>query len=175
MSNAVLAAIAERRSIRQYTPEPITKGELDALLKAAVEAPSAHNSQPWHFSVVQSAAVLGEINEETKKTFNVPDIFYGAPVVIFISVPTGGEFAAFVKVDAGIAVQNLALAAQALGLGSVILGLPFIAFSGERADHFKKLLKFPEGNEFAIAIAVGHAAATKEAHPVDADKIDIIA
>ncbi|MDR3209739.1 MAG: nitroreductase family protein [Oscillospiraceae bacterium] len=175
MSNPVLTAISERRSIRAYAPEQITQAQLDALIQAALESPSAHNSQPWHFSVVQSRAILDELNAETGKTFQFPDLYYGAPTVIFISIKAEGQFAALASVDAGIAVENIALAAQSLGLGSVILGLPALAFTGERAAYFKTLLKFPEGNEFIIAIAVGTGTATKEPHPVEPGKVDILA
>ncbi|MDR3277198.1 MAG: nitroreductase family protein [Oscillospiraceae bacterium] len=174
MSNPVLTAISERRSIREYKPEQITKEQLDTLLQAAQQAPSAHNSQPSRFTVVQNRDILTEINEETRKTLDHPDIFYNAPTVIFVSVPVGGQFAAFTKVDSGIAVENIALAAYALGLGSVILGLPALALTGERSDYFKSLLKIPPENEFAIAIAVGVAAATKEAHPIEPDRVQYI-
>jgi nitroreductase len=174
MGNSVLTAIAERRSIREYKPEQLTKEQLDTLLAAAQQAPSAHNSQPSRFTVVQDRAIFAEINAETRKTIDHPDIFYNAPTVIFISVPIGGPFAAFTKVDSGIAVQNIALAAYSLGLGSVILGLPAIAFTGARADYFKSLLKIPSEHEFAIAVAVGSADETKDAHPIESDRIQYL-
>jgi nitroreductase len=71
-------------------------------------------------------------------------------------------------------VQNIALAAHSLGLGSVILGLPDAAFTGSRGDHFNKLLKFPENHVFAVAIAIGVPNATKEAHPIEPGRIDYI-
>ena len=170
--NFVLDAIAGRRSVRAYKPQTVTKDQLDALLKAAVESPSARNLQPWHFTIVQSAAILDEVNQEALKNFSLPpirDIFYGAPLVIFISADQQNSFG---KMDSGIAVQTLSLAAWSLGLGSVILGMPGGAFIGDRKEYFEKLLKFPEGYEFAIAIAIGEAADTKEAHPVEPGKID---
>jgi hypothetical protein len=53
----------------------------------------------------------------------------------------------------------------------VILGLPDAAFTGTRGDYFNKLLKFPAGHSFAVAIAVGVPAGTKEAHPIESDRI----
>jgi len=170
-NEAVLKAIEERRSIRGYKKDQITKAELDALLKAAVEAPSAMNAQPWHFTVVQNQALLDELNQEIAKNFkqDTGDVFYGAPTVIIISCDPVARWARF---DSGLATQNIALAATGLGLGSIILGMPEAAFAGDKKDYFQKKLKFPEGKEFAVAIAVGYAATTKEAHPVKPDLID---
>jgi nitroreductase len=170
MSNPVLSAIADRRSIRAYTPQQLTKEQLDTLLQAGLQSPSARNSQPWHFSVVQNPAILAEINQEAAKTFNQDfgDIFYAAPTVIFISCDAASRWG---RLDCGIAVQTIALAAHALGLGSVILGLPEGAFTGPRTAYFNQLLRFPEGHSFAVAIALGVPAASKEAHPIEPNRI----
>jgi len=172
MTNPVLTAISERRSIRQYKPEQITEEQLQALLRVAVESPSARNLQPWHFTVVQDAAVLAEVNAEATAILGREgDIFYAAPTAIFISADRENDWS---KLDSGIAVQNIAIATQSLGLGSVILGLPAAAFKGPRADYFAKLLKFPATHEFAVAIAVGYPDCTKEAHPVEDGRVDFV-
>ena len=67
--------------------------------------------------------------------------------------------------------ENIALAAESLGLGSVILGMPGDAFKGDQKEKFKKALRFPEGWDFVIAIAIGVPKDTKEPHPVKEDKI----
>ena len=171
MTNTVLDAIADRRSIRGYAAQQLSKDQLDALLKAAVESPSARNSQPWHFSVVQNPDILDEINAEAYQNMGREkgDIFYGAPTVIFLSCVADDRWT---RLDCGIAVQTLALAAHSLGLGSVILGLPEAAFTGLRGDYFNRRLKFPEGHSFAVAIAIGVPTTTKDAHPVLPGKID---
>ena len=132
----------------------------------------AVNIQPWHFTVPQDAAVLAEVNAEAAVILGCEgDIFYAAPTTIFISADRDSDWA---KLDSGIAVQNIALAAQSLGLGTVILGLPAAAFKGSRAEYFSKLLKFPVTHEFAIAIAVGYPDCSKEAHPVGDGRIAYI-
>ena len=173
MSNPVLDAISNRRSIRGYRKDALAKEQLDALLKAAAEAPSARNRQPWHFTVVRNMDVVAEVNAEANKIIgeDMGDIFHGAPTVIFISGEKGWKWS---KLDAGIAVQTIALAAHSMGLGSVILGLPDAAFMGPRAEYFDKLLKFPENYEFAIAIAVGVPNTTKEAHDILPDKVQYV-
>jgi nitroreductase len=173
MGNPVLNAISERRSIRSYKDQKITQDQFDILLKAAVEAPSAWNAQPWHFSVVQNTAVFKEISQEVSKYMNqdMGDIFHGAPAAIFLSCDPVARWA---RIDCGIAVQNIALAAHSIGLGTVILGRPDPAFTGSRRAYYDKLLQFPQGYGFAIAIAVGVPAGTKEAHPLEPDRITFV-
>ena len=173
MNNPVLSAIAERRSIRSYKNEAVTKEQFDTLIKAGQEAPSARNSQPWHFSVVRSRALLEEISSEVIKNIkeDLGDIFHGAQAAIFISCDPASRWG---RLDCGIAVQTIALAAHAMGLGSVILGRPEPAFTGPKGDHYNKLLKFPEGHSFAVAIAIGVPAGTKEAHPIEGGRVSFI-
>lgn len=181
--NETLSLIASRRSHRAYLPEQISKEQLDALLLAAVQSPSAVNRQPWHFAAVQDKALLEGINrsvcEEARKnenpgprfadpTFNV---FYHAPTVIFISSTKDNKWSG---IDCGIATQNIVLAAESMGLGSVILGLPRFAFEGERAAEIEKALGFPENYSFVIAISVGKPADTKPEHPVGENKVTVI-
>ena len=173
MDNQVLKAIADRRSIRSYKEEKVSREQIDILLKAAVEAPSARNAQPWHFTVVQNEALLKEIYDEVKANMkeDIANIFHGAKTVIFLSCDPDSRWG---RLDFGIAVQNIALAAHAIGLGTVILGRPEPAFTGQRGAEFDKKLKFPEGHKFAVSIAVGHPAGTKDAHPVEADRISFV-
>lgn len=174
MQNCVLQTIARRVSHRAYHSTPVREEDVQAILDAALQAPSANNRQPWHFSVVQDAALLARINAAARRQAlqKAPDqrsarfedeqfdVFYHAPLVIFISAPQ----AQIVSVDCGIAVAHMALAAQSLGLGSVILGLPREAFAGERAQQWMEALEFPAGHVFQIAIAIGQAADEKAQH-----------
>ena len=143
--NPVLQAIRDRRSIRGYTPEPLQPEQLEKILQAALEAPSARNTQPWHFSAVTNQALLDEFDadfhEITRATRDLKDSYH-----LFFHAP--------------------ALAAQSLGLGSVILGMPKDVFLSPRGEYYRRKMDFPEGYQFAIAIALGNPATTKEAHPI---------
>lgn len=183
--NQVLSTIEARRSHRAYQPAQLSKDQLDAILKAALEAPSALNRQPWHYTVVQNQEVLAKVHAAAKENAMKRDpsqrsprfqdeafhIFYHAPTVIFLSADPANDYA---RIDCGIAVQTIALAAESLGLGSVILGLPKEAFLSEKADELRKLLKFPEGSDFVIAIALGTPADDKPAHEIGENKITLI-
>jgi len=174
----VLKAIEGRRSHRVYQQEQLPEEILSAVLKAGLEAPSARNRQPWHFSVVQDPALIQEIHDEAagvmgksgSPRFADPafQMFYHAPTVIFLF---GDQENPWTPVDCGIAVENMALAAESLGIGSVILGLPKPAFMGEKADSLRARLACPEGYDFVIALALGYAADRKEPHDLREEKI----
>lgn len=185
MTHPVLDIISARRSHRAYQTTPVTPQQLDAILKAAVEAPSAVNRQPWRFTVVRDQQLLQEMSDEVRAQAMKADpdrrsprmadpdyhVFYRAPLVIFLCADPAWRYSAL---DCGIAVQNIALAAECLGLGSVILGMPRDAFAGDKADEFKKRLQFPENCEFQIAISIGVPADDKPAHPVNEGLISFV-
>ncbi len=177
----VLQAITNRRSHRAYKAEQLPEKVLEKILRAGLEAPSARNHQPWHFSVVQNPELIQEVHDEAARVmgregsprFADPDfqIFYYAPTVVFIF---GEKGFSWTDVDCGIAVENMALAAEGLGIGSVILGLPKPAFQGNKADELRNRLQCPEGYDFVIALALGYSTDTKAAHDLREEKISRI-
>ena len=185
MENQTLALISSRRSHRAYEKTPLTQEQLDALLKAAVASPSAVNRQPWHFTVVRNQELLDEMNRAVWEQMmkRRPDqrsprfadsnfhVFYHAPTVIVLSGMPGNHYT---HMDCGIAVENIALAAESMGLGRVILGMPRDAFAGDRAEAFRKALHFPEGWDYVVAIAVGVPTDTKDAHVVGEGKVSFV-
>ena len=171
--NEILKVIKERSSTRGYTAEKLTEAELGALIDAGLQAPTAANRQEIHFSVVDGEnPILEEIQQEMLagrggSAAPAHNFYYEAPVVIILS---GNAAFSWSAVDAGIAVENIALAAESLGLGNVILGCIKDAMAGAKKEHFAKALGFPEGYEYEVAIAVGRKAATKTPHEYDAAK-----
>ena len=170
--NSILGAIEKRSSTRGYTPEKLTDAELERLLKAGLQAPTAANRQEIHITVVDgSHPILAEIEAEKNLQMNVQtprdNFYYSAPLVLILS---GNKNFPWSALDAGIAVENIALAAEGLGLGSVIIGVIKGAMSGEKKAYFAETLKFPENYEFEIAVAIGHKAAEKEPHGYDMEK-----
>ena len=165
----VLDVIAKRSSIRAYTDEKLTAEEIKALLTAGLQAPTARNAQEIHISVLDgSNPILGELEEAKQQILNSPtNFYYNAPTVLILSAEAANGWR---EIDAGITVENIALAAQSLGLGNVIIGAIKGVFAGEKKTYFEKALQFPEGYEFAIGIAIGHTAAGKEPHEIDFDK-----
>lgn len=181
--NEVLNAIEKRSSTRGYTQEPLTEEEIKTLVTAGLQAPTAANRQEVHFSVVSGDnPILGEIEqekrrimaaskdtEEAKKAIfdNPSNFYYNAPTVIFI---TNDKNMAFGKIDAGIATENIAIAAEGMGLGSLIIGIIKSAMDGEKKEYFEKALGIPENHEFAVAVALGHKNVEKVPHTYDEAK-----
>lgn len=170
MSN-VIDAIKKRSSTRGYTTEALTETELKTLLHAGLQAPTAANRQEIHFTVVKGDhPLLAELEAEKNRLRDLTNLehnfYYEAPVVILLSADSSFRWSA---VDAGIAVENMALAAEELDLGSLIIGCIYDALRGEKKEYFSKALHFPNDYQYEIAIAFGHKAVTKEPHTYDAD------
>ncbi len=169
--NNVIGTIKKRSSTRGYTPEPLTEEELNALLHAGLQAPTAANRQEIHFTVLKGDnPILQELEDEKNRLRGLSalphNFYYEAPVVIVMSADSTYRWS---PLDAGIAVENMALAAEALRLGSLIIGCIYDALRGEKKDYFAKALRFPEQYEFEIAIAFGHKAVEKDPHTYDAE------
>ena len=152
-------AIAERRSTRAYKDQKITREQIDILLKAARESPSARNSQPWYFSVTENTSFFKEINAEVVKVLgeDVGDIFHGAPLAIFLSCDASTRWG---RLDCGIAVMSMAAAASSLGLGCVPIG----GIRNNPGDIID-LLGLPPLTYAPIGLAVGHVDAPSLKRP----------
>ena len=182
--NDVIKAINDRYTCRDYSSTPLTDDQIKALVTAALAAPSAMNRQPWHVIVITNKAMLEEYDAEAISILKTKSpemyermmdrggkILYNAPCLIVLatdnSIDTG-------PLDSGIAVQNIALAAHSMGLGSVICGVAGYPLSGPRAKEWAERLKMPEGYSFAISIGVGTALSGKEPHELDFGKVTYI-
>jgi nitroreductase len=167
--NQILQTIKERSSARAYSAKKLTDSELNTILEAGLQAPTGMNKQEIHFSVVDGEnPVLAELDEEKRRLRGQGEqphnFYYEAPTVIFLSAEEGFKWS---TVDAGIAVQNMTLAAESLGLGSVILGCVYDALRGEKREYFSEKLQIPAGYSFEIAISVGHRSDDKAPHEYD--------
>ncbi len=149
----MLETIFARRSIRKYTGEPVTEEQVQKLLEAAMAAPSANNSQPWHFVVVQDREQLRRLAEAHP---------YGkmqAEAALSIAVCADPSLSPRYWVqDCSAATENLLLAATALGLGGVWLG---VYPNQDRVARVREVLGIPEGIEVLCLVAIGHPAEKK--------------
>ena len=148
--------IFHRRSIRKFTPQPVTQGEIEIFLKAAMAAPSAVNSQPWEFIVVD--------DPETLKKLKRVSLFSSrnAPLaIVVLGSPQKAGNPAGVKFwiqDCSAAMQNILLAAVSLGLGGVWIGIHPIKSVEEKV---RSLLAIPpESTPLGMAL-IGHPAEQK--------------
>jgi F420 biosynthesis protein FbiB-like protein len=150
-----LEAITARRSIRKFTDRPVTEEDVNAVLAAAVLAPSGKNRQPWRFVVVagddkraQMIRVMRQGIAERKAQGMEPGsaimtarVMEGAPVTIFVFNPQGAhpwvshsiEQTLMETVDTqsiGAAIQNMLLTAQGMGLGTLWMCDVWSAYRG---------------------------------------------
>ena len=182
--NETLKTIMARNSCRDFKDTPLTKQQLDTIIGAALAAPSAMNRQPWHLVVVQNKAFIEEMDADGMGTLAAAEdqtvynrfkerggkLFYNAPCLVYIL----GDGSPYSKMDSGILCQNIALAAQSIGLSSCIVGMANVPLTGLRGGEYKKRMNFPEGYEFAIGILLGNPISGKEPHEPDFSKVSYV-
>ena len=188
MSNPVQKAILDRRSTRGFDRVPLTEEEIKNLLEAALAAPSAMNRQPWHFTFVKDRAMLDEFNAAAKaymlknaapeRRAALEDPAYeplmGAPLYVIITAEKENQ-GYYARLDSGIAVENLAISAMGMGLGSVIVGMFRDMFETSAVGaELKEKFGIPAGREYMIGILIGHNTVTKDAHPIMENRYNIV-
>lgn len=178
----VLQTIAKRSSTRKFKAQPLTKEQIMQLVDAGLQAPTARNEQEVNICVIagdspllqeieeeKRAIILKNADEKAKETIqnNPNNFYYSAPIVFILSADKDFRWS---KVDAGICVENMALAAEAMGLGSLIIGSIYDALYGGKKAYFEQKLCFPDNHEYAIALAAGYKDMDKIPHEIDRDK-----
>ena len=157
-ADAVLENIHSRKSVRQYTSEPVSESDIQTILKAAMAAPSAVNFQPWRFVVVterEQLDAMAEILPYAKMLRQAP----AAIVVCGETLWMGGNENPYWQQDCAAATQNLLLAVEALGLGAVWTGVY------PNQDLYPKLhnyLNLPSTVQPFCCIPVGHPAGNEQ-------------
>ncbi|MBI5540856.1 MAG: nitroreductase family protein [Bacteroidia bacterium] len=142
--------IISRRSIRKYNSEPVSKEDIEQLLKAASYAPSANNYQPWQFLVITEREMLDKLSV----VHPYAKMLTQAQVAIMVC----GDYdiqteLGYQVVDCCAATQNILLAAHSIGLGTVWLGLyP----RQERITDMRKIFNLPENITPISLVAIGH-------------------
>lgn len=120
-----IEAIMTRRSIRAFASQPVSEEQLEILLAAAMNAPSAGDGRPWHFVVTTDRARLDALADAVDAG---NPMFRQAQAAILICLDESLEkFKGFAPQDCSCAAQNLQLAAHDLGLGTVwvaVIGIP---------------------------------------------------
>ena len=148
--NQAIKTIITRRSIRHYSDSPVTDEEVTAILTAAMSAPSAGNEQPWEFIIIRDKKTLSSIT----KIHPYAQMLEEASVAITVCGDILKEkHQGFWVQDCSAATQNILLAAHALGLGAVWLGIHPIK---ERVDGIAKLLHLPSNIVSLSLVPVGH-------------------
>lgn len=144
----VTEAMKDRFSCRKFTDEQLTGEELDAILEAGRIAPSACNNQPWRFIVLQGDD-LAKVDACSKCRYNAPT----AILVCFNkdeSAKNPDVTPDYGWIDSGLAIMQMALEAQSLGLASCIVG----AYDPMAA---RKAMNIPDNLTTYQFLMLGHA------------------
>lgn len=147
-----MEAIFNRRSVRKYKDQVVEKDKIIELLKAAMQAPSAGNQQPWEFIVVQEKHTLKELSLASPFAKFVED----APLaIVLLSDEERLKYPQNWQQDMGAAAENILLEATDLGLGGVWLGVaPF----EDREENIRNLFQLNDNLRPYCVIALGYPA-----------------
>lgn len=158
--------VFERRSIRKYTDEMVSEGEIKRLLMAAMSAPSAVNQQPWQFIVIDNKGIMSAIADIHPYANMLREAKYAIVVCGDLEKASHKQF--WVQ-DCSAATENILVAAHEMGLGSVWVGLyP----EEERVQPIQKILELPEYIIPLCILPIGRPGEKKEpANRYDENKV----
>ncbi|HCK99243.1 MAG TPA: NAD(P)H nitroreductase [Candidatus Marinimicrobia bacterium] len=154
-----LELVQKRQSTRKYLPRPVDRKLIDQCIEAARLAPSARNSQPWSFIVIDDPKIIAEVSKKAFSGLYKSTSFAGkAPVLIAVITEKtdyitrlGAQIRniKYSLIDIGIACEHLILQAEELGLGTCWLGW----FNTKQV---KKVLQLPRSTQIDILISLGY-------------------
>ena len=155
-------SIFKRRSIRNYTEDPISDEDLDQIMKAGQCAPTAMGKRPWHFISVRSREILDQI----PKIHPFAKMASGSNLAVIVCGDTRIQnVEGYMSQDLSAATQNILIEATDLGIGSVWCG---IYPRAGRISGFRNLLNIPEEIIPFSLIVMGYPAEV----PEDRDRYD---
>lgn len=142
--------IFNRRSIRKFQDKPVEQDKIDQLLRAAMQAPSAGNQQPWEFIVVKEKDTLQKLSEMTPYSKPAKE----APMAFILLADTRNlRHPSFWQQDLSAALENLLIEAVHLNLGTVWMGVA----TNEAAEKFlTDMYQLPDYIRPFALVAVGY-------------------
>ncbi|MBR5873880.1 MAG: nitroreductase family protein [Oscillospiraceae bacterium] len=152
--------IFNRRSVRKYTEQKIEPEKIDRMLRAAMQAPSAGNQQPWEFIVIDDKETLVKLADFSRYAKMLP----GAALGIVVLERQTLKYPPLVEQDLGACVQNLMLQATEDGLGTVWLG---ISRGDEREAFVAEMFNLPESVRPYGVVSIGYPEDENANHFVD--------
>lgn len=153
-TNSIIRTIHNRKSVRHYTDEDVTKDQLETLLKAAMAAPSARNMQPWAFICITKREILDQLANGLPYA---KMLFRAKAAIVVCGIPDkSGQDSpeGYWVQDCSAATQNILLAAEAIGLGTVWTG---VYPRPERISVVRSVLGIPEAVFPLNVIPIGYS------------------
>lgn len=157
----VLDVISKRRTVRAFTDEEVTDKQIETILEMAMYAPTYMNRKPWHFVVVRDK----KLQETLGETLGVRPYIQQASAVI--AVYGDPNISNTWELDGCAAIENMLIAATALGLGSAWAGSPGNLAWGQAEELMKDALKVPAGLRALSLVCLGHSAKMVVPHTKD--------
>lgn len=174
--NPIIQNILNRRSVREFLPDPIPKSTLESLAECAIYAPSGLNRQGWQFTILDKPDQLKKLSALARDFFNKVEIkndspkiydlfkkrasnnqsfsfFYDAPALIISSYEPGNNSAI---ADCSAAVQNIMLAARSFNIGSCWINTLLYTYKEEVFSTFLKDIGIPENHDIFASVALGY-------------------
>lgn len=152
-ANEILEVIHNRKSVRHFTEQLVSKEQIETLLKAGMAAPTAANRQPWKFYVITERETLDLLAEKLPYAKMLTQV--QTAIVVCGDMDKAGnlkELGYWVQ-DCSAATQNILLAAESMGLGAVwTAAYPY----EDRVEVVTKVLEMPENHVPLNVIPVGY-------------------
>lgn len=156
-----MEAIYDRRSIRKYKDQPVEKEKIEKLLRAAMQAPSAGNQQPWEFIVIQDKDNLKKLSGLSPYAKCIGE---ASLAIVLLANEKRMRFPENWEQDMGAATENILLEAVELDLGSVWLG---VAPVEDRVEYISKMFDLEDHIKPYCAISIGYPADGQQNEYVD--------
>ncbi|MDP2861952.1 MAG: nitroreductase family protein [Desulfobacterales bacterium] len=157
----LMEVIKTRRSVRKYDEKDVPEEVLNSILEAVRWSPSWANTQCWEVVVIRDKTIKENLKEAIFPKNPATNAITQAPLLLAVcgKLKSSGfynnivttKFGDWFMFDLGLFTQTLCLAAQALGLGTVVVGL----FDHDKA---KGIIKVPEGYELVALVPLGYPA-----------------
>ena len=158
MNNETIGTILARRSIRKYEDKPVEREKIDRILECACAAPSAKNFRPWHFVEITERKTLDALADALP---------YGKMLaqatlaIVVCGEPERENSNPWWEQDCSAAMQNMLVAATALGLGSVWLG---VNHNADVSEKVREIVGIPDHIQAMGIAAIGYGAQHKPGH-----------
>lgn len=161
MDTMLLSLLRKRRSIRQFTRQPVAAEQIDLLIEAALRTPTSRARNPWEFVVVTDPLLLKELASAKQQG---SAFLADAPLAIVVAAdPQASDVW---TEDCSIAAMVIQLTAEELGLGSCWVQIRLRPHTAARSseDFVKELLALPPAHVVECIIAIGYPGEAKPGH-----------
>lgn len=154
--------IFHRTSTRKFLDKEVEEDKINLILKAAMQAPSAKNGQPWEFYIIRNKDTLLALSEATPYAMCVKN----ANQAIVVCYKKELVEKDYVEIDCAIATENILLELDSLGLGGVMIGVSPVE---ERMEKVEKIINIDDGLRAFTIIPFGYPEREKQQQ----DRFDI--